>query len=423
VGVWAVCGGSAKNHFNMRLPTIAALALAALATAAASSRVVSRSAGLAASARTFSPRVVTHADLDVGADGVVRGRRLASDGANPTLNSIVSVSDFGAVGDGVTDNTAAFAAAMGAVSTGGVIWVGSGLYSFDGSVVFAKGVSLVGTFETVPSHAVGQGGSPPINGSILMPRGGRGNESGPAFLQMAEDCTVRGFVVYYPEQLGNSTPVPYPWTIAMSGNNNAVVDVELLNVWNGIQAVGAARHYISRVQGQPANIGIFIDQIYDIGRVENVHWNPWCEWGENPTGEDGGVLFHTTHSPPHLVAFIPPPPPCSLGPPRLRGLADDAGSRLQDRPHRLGVLPQHIRLRNERESQQRLFGIPLLGSVEPPGRTSALHPLINAPLAPPFTPSSHCTGRLPICGLRRGLLQRELCRHRRGLLRQRLRAR
>jgi hypothetical protein len=291
-GLRDVCGGSAKIHFNMRLPTIAALALAALATtAAASSRVVSRSAGLAASARTFSPRVVEHADLDVSADGVVRGRRLASDGANPTLNSIVSVSDFGAVGDGVTDNTAAFAAAMGAVSTGGVIWVGSGLYSFDGSVVFAKGVSLVGTFETVPSHAVGQGGSPPINGSILMPRGGRGNESGPAFLQMAEDCTVRGFVVYYPEQLGNSTPVPYPWTIAMSGNNNAVVDVELLNVWNGIQAVGAARHYISRVQGQPANIGIFIDQIYDIGRVENVHWNPWCEWGKKPDWRGWSVVY------------------------------------------------------------------------------------------------------------------------------------
>lgn len=52
-------------------------------------------------------------------------------------------------------------------------------------------------------------------------------------------------------------------------------DVELLNPWNGISAVGAARHYIARVQGQPANIGIFIDQTYDIGRVENVHWNPW----------------------------------------------------------------------------------------------------------------------------------------------------
>ena len=28
-------------------------------------------------------------------------------------------------------------------------------------------------------------------------------------------------------------------------------------------------------QGQPINTGIYIDQTYDIGRVEDVHWNPW----------------------------------------------------------------------------------------------------------------------------------------------------
>ena len=41
--------------------------------------------------------------------------------------------------------------------------------------------------------------------------------------------------------------------------------------------MGAARHYIARVQGQPANVGIYIDQTYDIGRVEDVHWNPWWD--------------------------------------------------------------------------------------------------------------------------------------------------
>jgi hypothetical protein len=63
----------------------------------------------------------------------------------------------------------------------------------------------------------------------------------------------------------------------MSGNNPAVEDVELLNPFNGINATGAARHYIARVQGQPANIGIFVDQTYDIGRIEDVHWNPWFD--------------------------------------------------------------------------------------------------------------------------------------------------
>lgn len=42
-------------------------------------------------------------------------------------------------------------------------------------------------------------------------------------------------------------------TVCMSGNNPAVTDLECLNCWNAIYAVGAARHYIARIQGQPIN--------------------------------------------------------------------------------------------------------------------------------------------------------------------------
>jgi hypothetical protein len=122
-----------------------------------------------------------------------------------------------------------------------------------------RGVSLVGTFETVPSHNVGQGGSAPVNGSILLPRGGRGDANATSFLVMVEDTSVRGFSIFYPEVNGSATPVPYPYTIKMTGNNIAVQDVELLNSFNGISAVGAHRHYIARVQGQPCNVGILVD--------------------------------------------------------------------------------------------------------------------------------------------------------------------
>lgn len=65
----------------------------------------------------------------------------------------------------------------------------------------------------------------------------------------------------------------------MRGDNAAVLDCELLNPYQAISAVGAARHYIARITGQPILMGIFIDETYDIGRVENVHWNPW--WSTN----------------------------------------------------------------------------------------------------------------------------------------------
>jgi hypothetical protein len=75
---------------------------------------------------------------------------------------------------------------------------------------------------------------------------------------------IRGVLIFYPDQVGGVVPVLYPYTIALTQNNPAVLDVELLNSFNGISAVGAARHYIARVQGQPTNIGIFVDQTYGI---------------------------------------------------------------------------------------------------------------------------------------------------------------
>ena len=83
---------------------------------------------------------------------------------------------------------------------------------------------------------------------------------------MGDDAAVRGLLIYHPDQLGTAAPVSYPYAIALTGTNSAVLDVELLNAWNGIRAVRAPRHYIARVQGQPINIGILVDETYDIGK-------------------------------------------------------------------------------------------------------------------------------------------------------------
>jgi hypothetical protein len=130
--------------------------------------------------------------------------------------------------------------------------------------------------SVVPSHHVGQNHlDTPTDGSILMPTGGKGNESGTPFITLLEDSTLHGVTIYYPDQPGDQIPSPFPWTITLTGNNAAVTDVECLNCFNAVRAVGAARHYIARIQGQPINTGIYVDQTYDIGRVEDVHWNPW----------------------------------------------------------------------------------------------------------------------------------------------------
>jgi len=144
--------------------------------------------------------------------------------------------------------------------------------------VFPFAVTLQGSYGDVPSHSSFTG-APPTDGTVLLPYAGRGNINGQAFLFMQEDCSLKGLVIYYPEQPFNDVPVPYPWTINMTGNNPAVVDVELLNPFNAIYAVQASRHYLARIQGQAINTGIFVDQTYDIGRIEDVHWNPY--WSQD----------------------------------------------------------------------------------------------------------------------------------------------
>jgi len=54
----------------------------------------------------------------------------------------------------------------------------------------------------------------------------------------------------------------------------------LLNPYNGIDATKNERHLIRDVHGQPLRRGILVDGIYDIGRIENVHFNPW--WSLKP---------------------------------------------------------------------------------------------------------------------------------------------
>jgi hypothetical protein len=197
--------------------------------------------------------------------------------SNQVRTSTANVFDFGAKGDGKTDDTLAFQKALNSFNgLGGIVWVPSGTFYFTGSLTVPKGVTFSGTYKDVPSH--GRAFNPddlPNFGTVLLPTGGRNNANGTPFITLSEDSAIDGVTIYYPNQGPTGVPVAYPWTIDMTGNNPAVTDIECLNCFNFIRAVNSARHYIARVQGQPINTGIYVDQTYDIGRIENVHWNPW----------------------------------------------------------------------------------------------------------------------------------------------------
>lgn len=191
-----------------------------------------------------------------------------------------NVRKFGAAGDAVKDDTAAFQQALDSAhrAGGGTVYAPPGRYLFRGSIQVPDGVSLVGSFRSVPSHTgirdQGQR-KPGEDGTALYVVAGRGREGGEPFVTLNTNSSISGLTIYYPEQVTDAEPIAYPWAIGMRGKNPAVFDLELLNPYQGIDASNNERHNIRNVTGQPLRRGIWVDAIYDIGRIENVHFNPW----------------------------------------------------------------------------------------------------------------------------------------------------
>jgi len=219
-----------------------------------------------------------------GAAGVLCAPLLVA-GALAAQPDLYVVQDFGAKGDGKTDDTAAFQRALDAAGSagGGVVFAPRGNYYFAGPLRVPPAVTLKGIWESVPAHnGIRDVGlpKPTDDGTTLLVAAHAGQEDGPPFLTLNHNSTLKGVVIYYPGQKPDQEPTPYPYAIAMRGKNPAVLAVELLNAYNGIDASRNERHLIRDVHGQPLRRGIFVDAIYDIGRIENVHFNPW--WSMAP---------------------------------------------------------------------------------------------------------------------------------------------
>lgn len=185
--------------------------------------------------------------------------------------SRVNVMDCGAKADGVTDDTAAFTAALEAVSkNGGTVFAPTGNYMIKSHLVLPANVTLEGVW-TIPT-AFSQ-----MKGTTLLAVEGAGSETGPAFITLNINSCLKGITVYYPDQKTDKI-VPYPWCIQGAGGDNmSIVDCLIVNPYKGVDFAtnASGRHYIRNLYGQPLKIGISVDKCYDVGRIENVHFWPF----------------------------------------------------------------------------------------------------------------------------------------------------
>ncbi len=181
-----------------------------------------------------------------------------------------SAKKFGTTGEGVSDDGPAIQKALNAAAQagGGEVLLPAGTYRIDDHLTIPAGVTLRGIWQA-PHHEDAEWGT------VIHAMGYRGQEDGPALIQLSPSSAVRGLTIYYPEQIFPDIQ-SYPWAIQGKGMHGSVIDVTLVNAYQGIDFGSHHNelHYIRNVFGTVLRRGVYINHCTDIGRIENVHFNP-----------------------------------------------------------------------------------------------------------------------------------------------------
>jgi hypothetical protein len=195
--------------------------------------------------------------------------------------SIWSVADFGATPDGTTDNTAAFQKALDRAGQagGGVVNIPAGRYRFDGSLTIPREVALRGVSGYALSHAGIRDQLPrkgPKTGTVLLPCANAGNTKPPRRSFWYNPTRPAGPVHPLPQSAARR---PHPDAVPLCRRPARQQPRRARH--RNCSTLQRHRRQQQRPRPDPqcprpaAAHRLYVDAIYDIGRIENVHWNPW----------------------------------------------------------------------------------------------------------------------------------------------------
>ena len=245
------------------------------------------------SSSDYDPKEAVTLPLDLCLTGKISNT--AADPRNPddVLIYTVNVLDFGAYGDGTTDDTKAFQSAIDHVYRlgGGTVYAPAGEYLIKGSLTVKRSVYLAGAWSN-PDENPGD----IKKGTILLATGNKGKADGSAMITIGASAGVMGLTVYYPEQ-GLVKPGEYPAAILIKDNlagdgtqhASSVQCVTIVNAWRGIAAdKGNQLPRIDNVYISALDYGFKINKCYDCARITSMHIGPdyWAAF----TGEDRATV-------------------------------------------------------------------------------------------------------------------------------------
>jgi Pectate lyase superfamily protein len=246
---------------------------------------------------------------------VAYGSRAGAQDAHIVANGealSLNVRDFGAKGDAKSDDTAPFQRALDECSKrgGGLVEVPTGRYLIKTHLVVPPNVTLEGVFrappayvsdfmglapstETIMGHALSgrtSDSSPEqfLSGSVLLAVEGEGLPKGTPFITLNTNSTLKGVVIFYPNQTDSNPPVAYPWTVAVSekgATQPAVIDVLMVNPYQAVDfgSYWSTRCLIRNLYAEALYRGVYVDNCMDTARLEDVHlgafWRPYVMGG------------------------------------------------------------------------------------------------------------------------------------------------
>jgi len=224
-------------------------------------------------------------------DGRLSAQTNTSQDVAPPRVFRVNVADLIDKADENTDWTSAIQRTMDEMSRrgGGIVEIPAGKYRINGHLVVPADVTLQGVLQTAPTTQWGKWQN--VGGSVLLAYEGRGSEEGEPFIRLAgRHASIKGLTIIYPEwKQTDVPPVPYPPCVGSFNTENvSIQDCLFVNPYEAIRLVRAHRHLVRNVTGYPIKRGLYVDECYDIGRVENVHFwpfgvsyrpnDPYCQW-------------------------------------------------------------------------------------------------------------------------------------------------
>ena len=164
---------------------------------------------------------------------------------------------------------------LGAIG-GGVIWFPDGMYKFSKALTLRKGVTLRGEWARPEAGK-------PVRGTVFLVYYGRDKTiNSLPFIRMETNGGVMDLTFFYPEQDPKAI-VPYAPAITMGvdgywGNEyNNVKNVTFVNAYTAVHYsytnMGASP-VVNGVYGSPLSLGVEVDNIADVGRVEYLDLSP-----------------------------------------------------------------------------------------------------------------------------------------------------